>query len=396
MIKNENILCVSYTSWEGKYTKSVVQLMSLLARENKVLFVEYPYTIKDVVYGLLGKSDSPALRILGLKKRLQVKKTSFGTEVYNWVALPVLPSDFIRNEKVFRWVIRFNALIYRYSVKRALRKLKMKDPVNVNAYNPYFGLPLMGKLMEKANIYYCYDGMNTERQGNRAIAIEEDFSRKVDSIIVTSDYLKKQKDRLNSRVDTVKNGVDFPVFNELAKSVPHYGRKRKKIAYIGSVDQRFCLDFVEYAIRKLPQYDFAFVGDVRNHVIQERLSGYPNVKFFPPVEPNIVPQLLHDCDAGIIPYLPNEINKNVYPLKLNEYLAVGVPVVLTKFADLNEFEGVVRFTTTKEEFLEALISEIENDSVEKINARIEFARGNSWEKRAELFSDALEKVIRYK
>lgn len=393
MIKNENILCVSYTSWEGKYTKSVVQLMSLLARENKVLFVEYPYTIKDVVYGLLGKSDSPALRILGLKKRLQVKKTSFGTEVYNWVALPVLPSDFIKNEKVFRWVIRFNAFIYRQSVKWALRKLKMKNPVNVNAYNPYYGLSLIGKLKEKANIYYCYDGMNTERQGNRAIALDQEFSRKVDSIIVTSDYLKQQKDRLNSLVDTVKNGVDFPVFHKAAKAAPHNGRTRKKIGYIGSVDQRFCLDFVEYAIRKLPHYDFEFVGDVRNHIIQERLSDYPNVKFFPPVEPNTVPQLLHNCDAGIIPYLPNEINKNVYPLKINEYLAVGVPVILTKFAELKEFEGFARFTSTKEEFLEALISEIENDSVEKINARIEFARGNSWENRAELFSDAMEKVI---
>jgi hypothetical protein len=28
----------------------------------------------------------------------------------------------------------------------------------------------------------------------------------------------------------------------------------------------------------------------------------------------------------------NEVNKNIYPLKINEYLAVGVPVVMTAFA----------------------------------------------------------------
>ena len=47
MLSNENIVCVSNTTWEGFYTKSTVQILSLLAAKNKVLFVEYPFTIKD-------------------------------------------------------------------------------------------------------------------------------------------------------------------------------------------------------------------------------------------------------------------------------------------------------------------------------------------------------------
>lgn len=392
MLKNENIVCVSYTMWEGPYTKSVVQLMSLLARENKVLFIEYPFTIKDAIWSLLGKNDAPGKRILGLKSRLEVKKTNFESEVYNWVAPPVIPTNFIRNESLFRAINSLNVWIYRVALKRVLRRLKMSDIINVNAYNCYFGLPLIGKLKEKANIYYCYDGMVTDRHGNRALVLDEEFSRKVDGIIVTSDFLHQQKSEWNKHVSTVKNGVDFPVFSSAAKAHPSQSN-RKKIGYIGSVDQRFDIEKVEYAIRNLPQVDFEFVGDVRNQQVRDVLSVYSNVKFLPPVSPNSVPALLANCDAGMIPYIADEINKNVYPLKLNEYLAVGVPVVLTRFANLPEFEEIASFASTKEEFLQQLIDVISTDSDQKIVARIAFAKDNSWENRAQTFGEAISRII---
>jgi glycosyltransferase involved in cell wall biosynthesis len=393
MLKNENIVCVSYTMWEGPYTKSVVQLMSLLARDNRVLFAEYPFTIKDAIWGLLGRNDAPAKRILGLAPRLEVKNTSFDTEVYDWVAPPVLPTNFIRNESLFRALNSFNAWLFRVSLMRTLKRLGMTNIVNVNAYNCYFGIPLIGKMNEKANVYYCYDGMVTDRHGNRALVLDEEFSRKADSIIVTSDFLQKQKSEWNSRVDTVKNGVDFPVFVTAAKTHPYFERIRKKVGYIGSVDQRFDIEKVEFAVQNLPEIDFEFVGDVRNAKVKEVLSVYPNVKFLPPVAPNEVPKLLSDCDAGMIPYIADEINKNVYPLKLNEYLAVGVPVVLTRFADLPEFEEIAAFAGSKEEFMLMILNCINFDSPEKIAARIEFAKANSWENRAKQFGDAIARVI---
>lgn len=393
MLKNENIVCVSYTMWEGPYTKSVVQLMSLLARDNKVLFVEYPFTIKDALWGLMGRNDAPGKRILGLSPRLEVKTSSWGSAVYNWVAPPVIPTNFIKSESLFRLINRFNVWIYRTSLKSVLKHLEMENIVNVNAYNCYFGIPLIGKLNEKANVYYCYDGMVTDRHGNRALVLDEEFSRKADGIIVTSDFLHQQKSAWNNHVFTVKNGVDFEAFSKCAKKEPFADRARKKIGYIGSVDQRFDIEKVQYAIRHLPDVDFEFVGDVRNQLVKDALSGYPNVKFLPPVPPDAVPALLADCDAGVIPYIADEINKNVYPLKLNEYLAVGVPVVLTRFANLPEFESIAAFASTKEEFLDQLRRVIDDDTAAKIEERILFAKDNSWESRAAAFGNAIAKLI---
>jgi hypothetical protein len=53
-------------------------------------------------------------------------------------------------------------------------------------------------------------------------------------------------------------------------------------------------------------------------------------------------------DLGIIPYKMNEVNRNIYPLKINEYLAVGVPVVMTAFADLTDFKSTVKAASSRE------------------------------------------------
>jgi hypothetical protein len=41
-----------------------------------------------------------------------------------------------------------------------------------------------------------------------------------------------------------------------------------------------------------------------------------NVAFFTSVKAHEVPKLLAKYDLGIIPYKMNEVNRNIYPLKL--------------------------------------------------------------------------------
>ena len=120
------------------------------------------------------------------------------------------------------------------------------------------------------------------------------------------------------------------------------------------------------------------------------------MEFRSPVKPNEVPALLQKCDVGLIPYICNEYSKNIYPLKINEYLSVGVPVVLTSFAKLPEFDEIVSFTNGKEAFCEAIVQEIENDSLDRITARIQFAEKNSWENRTEIFEHIIDRLLEKK
>ena len=80
MIKGENIICVSNTSWFGNYAKSTVQILERLALHNNVLFIEYPYSLNDVFSTLRGKQNAPISRMLGLKKSLQIIETNIGSK----------------------------------------------------------------------------------------------------------------------------------------------------------------------------------------------------------------------------------------------------------------------------------------------------------------------------
>ncbi|NOU59985.1 glycosyltransferase [Marinifilum caeruleilacunae] len=392
MTNKKNIVCVSNTTWEGFYTKSTVQLVSLLAKSNQLLFVEYPFTIKDLIFTLMGKGRAPVKRMLGIKSRLVKKQSTFDTEVNHLVLPPLLPFAFFKNERLYNFFLNVNTFFYARSIKRAIKKLNMTDPIALNAYNAIYGNTLLGKLKESLSVYYCYDGPDERRYGKRAQVADHSYAEKVDGVITTSDFLADSMKHLNDKMKVVKNGVDFNVFNKSAKTNINTSNK-KKVGYIGSLDHRFDIETVEYTVQQLSDYEFEIVGDLMNPKIHDALAKYPNVTFLPPVKPHEVPDLLKKCDVGLIPYLCTEYTKNIYPLKINEYLSVGVPVVLTSFANLPEFDGVANFTKNKEDFCEAIRKEIEQDNVEKILSRIEYAKATSWESRAKDFEKVLDDYL---
>lgn len=393
MIKGKNIICISQTTWHGEFTKSTVQLLSLLAEKNTVVFVEYPFTVKDVVMSVLGKQRAQVSRMLGLKPRIVDENTDNGATVKHLVVPPVLPVDFISSESLFKKIFQLNTFLYKRQLRKTIKKLKLDNPIIISAYNPMYGLPMIGQLNEFLNIYYCYDGMDTQRHKSRIYDIEKEFCKQVDGIITTSDYLNSEKKLLNSESYVVKNGVDYKLFVPHAKSSVSNLSTQKKVGYIGTLDFRFDIDIMEHAIKELPDVLFEFTGYLLNHSIKDRLSKYKNVSFFNSVKSYEVPKLLSQYDLGIIPYKMDEVNKNIYPLKINEYLAVGVPVVMTDFADLADFKDMAKSAENKSLFKSHIENELKNDTNTLIKNRIAFAKQNSWEGRANEFSGIIEKFI---
>ena len=392
-MKGENIICISQTTWHGEFTKSTVQLLSILAEQNNLFFVEYPFTIKDVVMSVLGKQRAQVSRMLGFKSRIQKIETQNRATINHVVMPPVLPVDFLSNESLFKSFFGINTFIYKNQLRKIIKKFHLENPIIITAYNPMYGLPMIGQLNEFLNIYYCYDGMDTQRHKSRIFNIEKQFCEKVDGIITTSDYLNTEKKKLNKQSYVVKNGVDFNLFVPHAKTKNSSDTSQKKVGYIGTLDFRFDIDIMEYAVKELPHVIFEFTGYLLNQNIKERLSVYKNVSFFGSVKPQEVPELLSKYDLGIIPYKMDEVNKNIYPLKINEYLAVGVPVVMTAFADLTDFKEMAKSAENKMLFKEHIESELKNDNDNLIQERIPFAKQNSWEGRANEFEIILENFI---
>ena len=154
MIKGKDIICISYTTWEGEFTKSTVQILSLLAKNNNVIFIEYPRTIKDLIKLFLKDKKNIALRMLGLKKRLITIKSNRGTNIKHLVMPPTLPINFIKNKHVYRFFSRINTIMYTEELENICWREQIFSPIIISAYNPTYGLEAIGKLHESLNISY--------------------------------------------------------------------------------------------------------------------------------------------------------------------------------------------------------------------------------------------------
>ena len=394
-MKNErNIICFGNLTWEGDYVKSTVKILTHLASNNRILFVDYSFTYKDLFLAILGKHPlASAKRMLGIAPRIRELTTETGTKVLILTLPPVFPITWIKKDKLFKWLLKTNSIIIRKAIQKAAKKYSFSKPVFINAFNQFYGENLIGKFNESLHLYYCFDHINVKRDGLRGINFEESFMPKVDGIIVTSDNLQKEKSKFNSRTYLVKNGVDFETFYSFSKKDRKTNGK-KIVGYIGSIDFRFSTDLVLSAAEQFPDYEFHIVGRNDNAEAVKKLSGHKNIKILGAVPHNQIPGIMRNCHVGLIPYIPSEFTQSVYPLKINEYLAVGTPVVMTNFADLPEFNGIVYKADSKIEFCNAIKQAVEHPDPDRLIKGIELAKQNSWEKRTETFSLIIDNCLK--
>jgi glycosyltransferase involved in cell wall biosynthesis len=397
----KDIICLAFPAWEGNYLKSTVQLMKELAINNSVLYVDYAYTWKDFFNSLRGKGFASWQRMLGLKPRLRREILDNGAAISILTLPPVIPTNFIKNPKLFDKINSLNAYFMEQTIKKAQLNLGMTASLTltssshsgvtvINAFNPVFGVHLAGKFGEKQLIYYCYDEISAANWANRHGArLENRFIKMVDRVVVTSQGLFDKKSKLHDQCDLIKNGVDFDLFsveNRAAEPIEMIGppQYEKTVGYLGSVDERLDYDLIETVIRTTPQYQYLFVGRVTTKTYENRLKQYSNVVLSGPQPPLILPTWVQKFDVCWIPFIKNELTAGIYPLKINEYLAAGKPVVSTLFSDLSDFDNIISVAHNAKEFLSGF--HLNNQTIAQRKA---FAAQNAWRARAE----ALEMLI---
>lgn len=381
MAERLDIICIAQPSWSGNYAKSTVLLMQEVSRLHNVLYVDYAYTWNDVFKALLRKKNIPLAKVLGLKNR--VTNYSDDKRTIQVLSLPpVLPVNFLNDGKIFQWLTKINAFWISLFINKTARKFNFSNPIVINAFAPLLGKSLKGKLRELMTVYYNYDDISTAqwsaRHGKR---MEELFSKEADIVIVSSDQLKKERSHLNENTFVVKNGVSDAWFTE-RKCIKN---KTKIIAgFVGSLDSRIDYSLILKLIVLLPDVEFWFVGRKECKEF-DQLMEYKNVKWTPPVDYEKLPDVIQHFDVGLIPFAKTQFTSKIYPLKINEYLALGKPVVMTSFATLPEFEGIVYQADSPIDFAHTIKVAVDSITAEQSSHYKMIASNNSWSKRAEEF-----------
>lgn len=391
MLKGQNILCVSNPTWFGDYAKTIVEMMTILAQTNQVLYVENPYTVTDLLRRIKQKGFWDTLEWWWINRKVKPIKID-QANVYVLSPGPVIPINFLPRGFIFKQLQLLKNLRLKRKIKKTLHYLNMQQRlIHVNAFNPALSLGVMGRLNESLKVYYCYDEINAAVYLNRHGGyLERLLMQKVDITFCTSKGLLQAKEAFGKNVQLLENGVNHGLF---ARAFRSDIRKEKVIGYIGSIDDRLDLPLLETLFNHFPDWIFEFVGRTNHTDTLEFLRSFPMVRLAGAHPPAELPVFLSRYAAGIIPFIKNEFTAGIYPLKINEYLAAGLPVVLTDFGQLADFESITAIAADINDFISKLKQEVENDTPELRKHRRSFAVQNSWENRAEQFSNVLEVLL---
>lgn len=385
------IICLSQTTWKGDFQKAVVQLMTELSVRHRVLFVDYLYTAKDI---LAGHHDVPVRQIL-FGDSLKKIDNQPGEDLYVWTPPVILPINKL-TAKAHDHFLQWNISRVVGSLRSLMKRLNMHRPLVINAFNPVIGLPMLGQLNECATIYYCFDEITTagdwmSRHGQR---YEDVYMQRVDAVITTSETLRQAKSLVQPNTYCVKNGANFDLFNQTRQLAQQHPPAKPVVGYLGSADNRIDIDLIAHCARSLPNVEFQFIGEVHEPLLPQRLKGFPNVTFIPPHQPADLPPLLAKWRVGIIPFVCNKHTYTIYPLKINEYLAAGLPVVATPFSLLDDFDKVIEIADTSERFVEALKRALADNNAQQVQQRVDMAQRNSWTERAHEFDAVIRRIPR--
>ncbi len=389
MLKNRNILCVSVPSWKANYASTIVELMKKMGAENKVLYVQNPYTIKDLLSALVKKDKKfPFKKVLGLSSGLETHSEN-NTEVHVLTPPLNLTINFLPQGFVYDQLLKFNGWLVRQSVKKHLHRLGMnRDLIHIVSFHPLMGVVNGRKFGENVLLYHCYDEIgHAHWMKNHGTDYENRFIGHTDAVVFTSQGLLEKKGSLNQNSYLVKNGADISLFSKAFNiDLP----EKKIVGYIGSIDDRLDYDLLEYVAASMPDTIFQFIGRVVDEKAKSRLEKFDNIQFSGAKKLDELPAFVREFSAGIIPFVRNEFTKGIYPLKINEYLAAGLPVVSTDFGYLEDFKGIITIARDKEQFKNGLLDELGRDSNDKRISRQQVASRNSWDNRAEDLSQVIE------
>ena len=132
---------------------------------------------------------------------------------------------------------------------------------------------------------------------------------------------------------------NFPYSNEGHIYVSNIERG-KKVIYLGAITPNRCVKEIVNSFKRLPDFSLDIVGFGSDDYLQE-LTTYIkdikaiNVSVLPPVQPEMIPQLLLNYSIGIATYMNSNLN-NYYcaPNKIYQYLHSGLAVITNNYPGL--------------------------------------------------------------
>jgi glycosyltransferase involved in cell wall biosynthesis len=290
-----------------------------------------------------------------------------------------------------------NKKMFRY-IKKVAGELKFRNCIHFIDNDIYRSFFAKEYLKPALSVYYRRDNLQPFGYWKKhAGRLEPQLIRKSDLVVCNSPQLADFSRSFNPKSYDIGQGVDLTAYNPNVKfplpkefeSIPE-----PRIGYIGDINSlRLNPDLIYELAKSKPNYSFVMIGGEDKVFEAHPLHNLKNVYFPGKIPKNNVPAYMSALTICMNPQALNEITIGNYPRKVDEYLALGKPVVATKTATMELFKNYVYLCSNVSDYQEAVEKALLDTSVEKVRQRILFAQSHSWKNNVNKIYDHLQEVL---
>jgi uncharacterized SAM-binding protein YcdF (DUF218 family)/glycosyltransferase involved in cell wall biosynthesis len=382
ILTGRDIVCISSVDWDFHWQIHHEIMSTLAAHGNRVLFIENTGVRTPGVSDITRVGHRIRNWWRGTKGFRLERENLF---VYSPLLLPFPYS------RIARWVNRH--MLFR-PLRRWMAVMEFRRPIVWTFLPTPIARDLIRELDAGLTIYYCADDFAASSHAARRIRRSEtQVLAEADLVFVTSQKLFDRARQQTTRVHRFPAGVNYEQFAAVGAAAdavpPDLKALRRPIAgYVGALHVWLDQELVADLARRMPDVTFALVGPT--HSDTSRLTACANVHLLGARPHDQIPAYIKGFDVGLVPYRNSESPASVYPVKLNEYLAMGVPVLATDLPEIRLFNAdhgsvltVARDADQFERALRAMLTPAARDDAER---RRLVAQSNSWTHRLEAMS----------
>ena len=383
-ITNRDFIVFGMQGWDIEIGCNPRNISLVMANNNnRVLYINKPIDRITYLKGGAAKDKKLHARVLSWKKGIgELEEVKKGIHVLN-PRMIYESTNFLPQGKLYNFFNRLNGRRLAKQINKALKTLQFKNPIIFIDDDFVKGFYLKDLIPHDISVYYLRDFLIYYPYFDKRAALLPALIKKSDVVVGNSLYFKNYCLQFNPNSFDIGQGCETGVFQKETYPKPDDMKNIPGpiIGYCGALlYTRLDVKLLEKIAKQKKEWSFVLVGKEDNVFAASALHQLPNVYFLGPKNFEDVPAYIHFFDVCINPQIVNMITIGNYPLKIDEYLAAGKPVVATDTEAMQMFSDYCYLGKTPDEYIHNIDKALnEPDAVIKNAERRKFAQSHSWE-----------------
>jgi glycosyltransferase involved in cell wall biosynthesis len=291
---------------------------------------------------------------------------------------------------------RFNTTVLVRKVRNVLGELPPR-PVQLWLFTPD-APELIGRFDEERVVYYCVDDFAEFPGYDRALVrrLERQTIAGSDVVIASAQKLFDDRRPMHPNVHLVPHGVDVDHFAAATRETLRVPADvadlpRPVFGFFGLIGRYVDLSLIAGVARRRPDWTFVLIGEATCDT--STVTRLANIRLLGRRCYDELPAYCRAFDAGLIPFVVNDLTRAVNPIKLREYLAAGLPVVSTPLPEVCRYHPHVRIGETADVFEQACEVALADARDVPAHERQALVREDGWPARVEQISRIVQTAV---